>query len=161
VWGVGMSTTETPRAVAYVDGGCSPNPGFAAWAAVVITGDLTREILGVEENSTSPRAEVLAAIAALEALREPNEVEIVSDSMYLIQCGSGQWSRNTNGDLWKRLDDAAAPHRVTYRWVRGHNGHPGNERAHGLVEWLLEARDCPRTLAARLGEWICKEDEAA
>lgn len=121
------------RAVAYVDGGATPNPGFAGWAAVLITPNEMREIVGTEENSTNLRAEILAAIAAVEALYEPSAIAIVSDSMYLCQCGGGAWGRKTNRDLWARLEAASAPHRVTYQWVRGHSGNPGNERAHELA----------------------------
>jgi ribonuclease HI len=133
-----MSASKHILAVAYVDGGCFPNPGRARWAAVVITGEDTCELLGDEQNSTNQRAEVLAAIHALEALKEPAEVEIVSDSMYLTMCGRREWSRKTNTDLWTRLDAASEPHRVTYTWVRGHVGNPGNERAHKLAMWAVE-----------------------
>jgi ribonuclease HI len=104
----------------------------------VVTGEEARELLGREENSTNQRAEIMGAITALEALSVPAEVEIVSDSMYLTNCGSGQWKRRTNRDLWARLDKASAPHRVTYRWVRGHAGNPGNERAHELAMRAIE-----------------------
>jgi ribonuclease HI len=134
-----MNGSETrPLAVAYGDGGCFPNPGRAGWAAVLVTGEGTRELLGGEENSTNQRAEVLAAIAALEALDAPAEVEIVSDSMYLAMCGSGQWKRKTNRDLWARLDKASTPHVVRFAWVRGHAGNPGNERAHELAQRAIE-----------------------
>jgi ribonuclease HI len=133
-----MTTSDLLRAVAYVDGGCIPNPGRGGWAAVLVTGEETRELLGSEENSTNQRAEIMAAITALGALPAPAEVEIVSDSMYLTNCGSGQWKRRTNRDLWAHLDKAAAPHRVTYRWVRGHAGNPGNERAHELALRAIE-----------------------
>lgn len=135
--GVLVSRTETLRAVAYVDGGCHPNPGFGAWAAVLVTGEGTRELVGSETGSTNQRAEILGAIAVLEALEVPAEVEIVTDSTYLSMCGSGQWKRKTNRDLWARLEAAAAPHRVEYTWVRGHTGNPGNERAHELVERVI------------------------
>jgi ribonuclease HI len=128
-----MSASEILRAVAYVDGGCFPNPGRAGWAAVLMTGEDTRELMGGEENSTNQRAEILGAIAALEALDEPAQLEIVSDSMYFIMCARREWKRRTNRDLWERLDKAAAPHDVTYTWVRGHAGNPGNERAHELA----------------------------
>jgi ribonuclease HI len=135
-----VNSRELPRAVAYVDGGCIPNPGCAGWAAVVITPSGTREILGAEENFTNQRAELQAAIAALEALHEPAQVEIVSDSMYLVKCGSRQWRRGSNLDLWARLDEAALNHEVTYRWVRGHAGNPGNERAHALALAAINRR---------------------
>lgn len=79
----------------------------------------------------------MAAITALEALDGPSEIEIVSDSMYLTNCGSRRWERRTNRDLWERLDVAAASHQVEYRWIRGHTGNPGNEHAHELVERIL------------------------
>lgn len=126
------------RAVAYVDGGCFPNPGRAGWAALVISPDYTRQVVGVEENSTNQRAEILAAIGALEALRGPSQVEIVSDSMYLTMCGRREWRRRTNPDLWIRLEEVSAPHRVTYTWVRGHAGNPGNEQAHKLAIRAIE-----------------------
>jgi ribonuclease HI len=132
-----MSASELLQAVAYVDGGCFPNPGRGGWAAVMITGEHAREHTGEEANSTNQRAEILAAIGALEALEEPAELELVSDSMYLTMCGRSEWKRRTNRDLWERLEAAAAPHRVKYTWVRGHAGNPGNERAHELVERIL------------------------
>jgi ribonuclease HI len=124
-------------AVAYVDGGCFPNPGRAGWAAVVITPTGTRELWGNEERSTNQRAELLGAIAALEVLDEPTAVEIVSDSMYLVMCGRGEWRKKANLDLWARLRKVAAHHRVTYTWVRGHAGNPGNERAHELAMYAI------------------------
>jgi ribonuclease HI len=127
-----MIPAGTLQAVAYVDGGCFPNPGRAGWGAVLVTGGRARELNGGEENSTNQRAEIMAAITVLEALDGPSEIEIVSDSMYLTNCGSGRWKRKTNRDLWERLDAAAAQHRVKYTWVRGHAGNPGNERAHKL-----------------------------
>jgi ribonuclease HI len=129
------------RAVAYVDGGCSPNPGRAGWAAVVITPTGTRELWGTEERSTNQRAELLAAIAALEVLDEPTAVEIVSDSMYLVMCGRGEWRRKANLDLWARLTKVAVYHDVTYTWVRGHAGNPGNERAHELAMCAISGED--------------------
>jgi ribonuclease HI len=126
------------KAVAYVDGGCFPNPGRGGWAAVLMTDTYQTEVWGFEEGSTNQRAEILAAIEALEALYELTEIEIVSDSQYLVKCAGGEWRRRTNKDLWERLDKASEGLDVTYRWVRGHAGNPGNERAHELVEWLLQ-----------------------
>jgi ribonuclease HI len=133
-----MRGEEDVRAVAYVDGGCFPNPGRAGWAALVIAPAYTRQVVGVEENSTNQRAEILAAIGALEALEGPTEVEMVSDSQYLVMCGRREWRRRTNVDLWIRLDTAAALHRVSYTWVRGHAGNPGNEQAHKLAMRAIE-----------------------
>ena len=123
--------------MAYVDGACIPNPGRAGWGAVLVTGEDTRELLGGEANSTTQRAEIMAAITALKALDRPSEIEIVSDSMYVTNCASGRWKRKTNRDLWARLE-ASAPHRVSYRWIRGHAGNPGNERAHYLAMRAIE-----------------------
>ena len=140
-----MNSAQLPpsfaSAVAYVDGGCFPNPGRAGWAAVVITPTDTRELWGTEEHSTNQRAELLAAIAALEVLDEPTAVEIVSDSMYLVMCGRGEWRRKANLDLWARLRKVAVHHRVTYTWVRGHAGNPGNERAHELAMYAISGED--------------------
>ena len=141
-----MNSAELPpsfaSAVAYVDGGCFPNPGRAGWAAVVITPTGTRELWGAEERSTNQRAELLAAIAALEVLDEPAAVEIVSDSMYLVMCGRGEWRKKANLDLWAHLRaKVAVHHRVTYTWVRGHAGNPGNERAHELAMHAISGED--------------------
>jgi ribonuclease HI len=133
-----MTTSELLPAVAYVDGTCVPNPGRGGLGAVVVTGEETREPMDREESSTNQRAEIIAAIIALEGLDRPAEVEIVSDSMYLTNCGSGQWKRRTNRDLWARLEEASAPHRVSYRWIRGHAGNPGHERAHDLAMRAIE-----------------------
>ena len=141
-----MNSAELPpsfaSAVAYVDGGCFPNPGRAGWAAVVITPTGPRELWGTEERSTNQRAELLAAITALEVLDEPTAVEIVSDSMYLVMCGRGEWRKKANLDLWAHLRaKVAVHHRVTYTWVRGHAGNPGNERAHELAMHAISGED--------------------
>jgi ribonuclease HI len=104
---------------------------------VLVTDTYRTDLWGTEEESTNQRAEILAAIGALEALYEPTTIEIVSDSQCLVKCASGEWGRKTNGDLWERLDRAVVDHDVTYKWVRGHNGNIGNERAHALVEFVL------------------------
>ncbi len=130
------------EAVAYVDGGCEPNPGLGIFAAVVITPDASRDFMGGERESTNQRAEILAAILALEkvAWRGPTRIEIVSDSQYLVNCATGNWRRKKNQDLWQQLEKASEQHSVSYRWVRGHDGNPGNERAHELVAAVLSNR---------------------
>jgi len=130
------------EAVAYVDGGCEPNPGLGVFAAVVITSEASRDFLGGERESTNQRAEIQAAMLALErgAIAEGSRVEIVSDSQYLVHSATGTWRRRKNTDLWQRLEKASEPYEVTYRWVRGHNGNPGNERAHELVAAVLSNR---------------------
>jgi len=135
------TATFDHRAVAYVDGGCFPNPGRGAWAVVLITDEYETELWDSADGFTNQRAEIMAAIEALDALYDPTAIEIVSDSQYLVKCASGEWGRKANGDLWDRLDRASKNHRVTYKWVKGHNGNPGNERAHELSMLALEGHE--------------------
>jgi len=140
----------------YTDGACSGNPGPGGWGAVLISGGHERELSGGEPNTTNNRMEIMAAIAALEALTRPCKVDLHTDSQYLRQ-GITEWIGGwkargwktadkkpvKNEDLWKRLDAARARHEVKWHWVKGHAGHPLNERADGL------ARDAIRALRAR------------
>ena len=136
---------------AYTDGACSGNPGPGGWGALLVAmdGDTVvreRELSGGEAATTNNRMELLAAISALEALQRPTEITVVTDSAY-VKNGVGGWihgwKRNgwktaskkpvKNEDLWRRLDEAQARHRVTWEWVKGHAGHPENERADALA----------------------------
>lgn len=121
----------------WTDGGCSPNPGFGAWAAILKHGNTTKEISGTEANTTNNRMELYAVIAALEALKAPCEVTIISDSQWVVNCGSRAWGRSANVDLWEQYDKAASDHAVTFQWVRGHNGDAMNECCHTLIERAL------------------------
>jgi ribonuclease HI len=136
---------------AYTDGACSGNPGPGGWGALLVArrgGAVVkeRELSGGEAQTTNNRMELMAAIAALEALGRPAEVELVTDSSYLrdgITRWLQGWKRNgwrtaakqpvKNEDLWRRLDAAAARHRVRWSWVKGHAGHEENERADALA----------------------------
>ncbi|MCL4188603.1 MAG: ribonuclease HI [Rhodobacteraceae bacterium] len=136
---------------AFTDGACSGNPGPGGWGVVLQARDgdrvvRQRELAGGEPATTNNRMELTAAIAALEALERPAAITVVTDSAYL-RSGVTQWihgwKRNgwktsdrkpvKNEDLWRRLDAAQARHRVNWDWVRGHAGHPENERADALA----------------------------
>jgi ribonuclease HI len=136
----------------YTDGACSGNPGPGGWGAVLRWRGRARELSGCEPATTNNRMELLAAISALEALKRPMAVRLVTDSDYLRQ-GITTWlpvwkSRGwrtadkkpvKNQDLWERLEQALARHRVEWRWVRGHSGDPDNERADQLARSALRA----------------------
>ena len=140
--------------VIYTDGACSGNPGPGGWGAILTSGANKREICGGEPHTTNNRMEMMAAIRALEALKRPCRVELHTDSQYLRQ-GITEWlsawkARGwktadkkpvKNEDLWRELDQARARHQVAWRWVKGHAGHPMNERADALARrGLQEAR---------------------
>ena len=136
----------TPQVVIYSDGACSGNPGPGGWGAVMISGDHVRDICGGEPATTNNRMELMAAIQALEALKKPCKVELHTDSTYVMK-GISEWIHGwkrrgwktadnkpvKNDDLWRRLEELAAQHDVEWRWVKGHAGDPGNERADGLA----------------------------
>ena len=130
----------------YTDGACSGNPGPGGWGAVLTYRGREREIFGGEAATTNNRMELMAAIRALETLTRPTTVHLYTDSVYVrsgITSWLAGWKRNgwltsakqpvKNADLWQRLEAAAAPHQVQWRWVKGHNGDPGNERADALA----------------------------
>ena len=132
--------------VIYTDGACSGNPGPGGWGAVLISGTHRKEIKGGETQTTNNRMELTAAIEALEALKAPSRVEVHTDSSYLrggITDWIRTWQRNgwrtsnkkpvKNVDLWQRLEEARGRHEVSWHWVKGHAGHPENERADELA----------------------------
>ena len=121
----------------WCDGACSPNPGMGGWGAVMEFNGQMREFSDVEEQSTSNRMEILAAIGVLEAIRVPCDVTLYSDSTYLVNSVMLNWKKNKNLDLWDRLYRLLDFHSVTMRWVRGHGSNPGNMRADELA---VEAR---------------------
>ena len=139
----------------YTDGACSGNPGPGGWGAILRHGGSEREISGGEADTTNNRMELMAAIRALEALTRPVTARVHTDSTYVkdgITKWMAQWKVRgwrtaakkpvKNVDLWQRLDAAAAGHDVSWHWVRGHSGHPENERADELArQGLAEARD--------------------
>jgi ribonuclease HI len=130
----------------FTDGACSGNPGPGGWGAVLRYKGVERELSGGEAATTNNRMELMGAIAALEALTRPSTVRLHTDSTYLrdgITRWLPQWRARgwktadkkpvKNVDLWQRLDAARAPHQVEFLWVRGHAGHPENERADALA----------------------------
>jgi ribonuclease HI len=130
----------------FSDGACKGNPGPGGWGALLRFGEHEKEIFGGEAHTTNNRMELMAVIQALEALKRPVSVRVVTDSQYLRQGVTqwmARWKRNgwqtsdrqpvKNQDLWERLDRALADHQIEWRWVRGHAGHPENERADALA----------------------------
>jgi ribonuclease HI len=142
---------------AYTDGACSGNPGPGGWGAVLqaMEGERVvreRELSGAEAATTNNRMELMAAIAALEALERPAGITVVTDSIYLrdgISKWIHGWKRNgwktadrkpvKNAELWQRLDAAQARHRVRWQWIKGHAGHEQNERADRLARAEIKA----------------------
>ena len=130
----------------HTDGACLGNPGPGGWAALLRYGQRERELVGGEASTTNNRMELMAAIAGLEALTEPCEVALHTDSRY-VQQGIGEWMPNwvkrgwktaagdpvKNRDLWERLHAATLRHKIDWRWVKGHAGDPDNERVDGLA----------------------------
>ena len=134
------------RVSIWTDGGSKPNPGPGGWGAILKFGDREKALCGGEAHTTNNRMELLAAISALEALSRPCAVDLHTDSQYLRGGVTGwmsNWKRNgwrtadkspvKNEDLWRRLDAAAARHKIDWRWVRGHAGDAMNERADELA----------------------------
>jgi len=132
------------------DGACSGNPGKGAYAALLRYGKHEKEIVGVIEDTTNNRMELMAAIKGLEAITRPSRVEITTDSQYLKK-GMEEWlpkwiangwktaNRGAvkNQDLWEQLSQLASKHSLTWQWVKGHSGHPDNERVDKLASQLL------------------------
>ncbi len=134
------------RVEAFTDGACSGNPGPGGWGAILRWRGQERELHGGEPATTNNRMELMAAIMALETLKRPMTVDLYTDSQYVRQ-GITEWLRKwkrngwktadkkpvKNAELWTRLDEAASRHQVNWHWVKGHAGHPENERADELA----------------------------
>jgi len=138
----------------YSDGACKGNPGTGGWGALLVTHGHRKEISGGEANTTNNRMEMTAVIRALESLKRPSTVEVHTDSQY-VQKGISEWMagwkrRNwrtasgqpvKNQDLWLQLDALSQLHHIEWKWVRGHSGHPENERADALAnQGVLQAQ---------------------
>ncbi len=139
-------TSHKPHIEIYSDGACSGNPGPGGWGAVLISGHHRKEIHGGEVQTTNNRMELLAAISALEALKKKSRVDLWTDSVYVRSGITGWvhgWKKNgwktagkkpvKNVELWQRLDELNQKHEVTWHWLKGHAGHPENERADELA----------------------------
>ena len=141
---------------AYTDGACSGNPGPGGWGVLLVAKNQNkiikeRELFGGQEDTTNNQMELLAAISALEALDRPSKIKIITDSSY-VKNGVTQWLENwknnkwktaskkpvKNAELWRRLDQARSRHEVIWKWVKGHAGHPENERADELARQGME-----------------------
>ncbi|AXQ29112.1 ribonuclease HI [Solimonas sp. K1W22B-7] len=132
--------------VIYTDGACKGNPGPGGWGALLEYNGTRKTLKGGEALTTNNRMELMAAISALEALLEPCSAQLYTDSVY-VRSGLLEWLPGwkkrgwktadkkpvKNQDLWQRLDEAAARHKVEWHWVKGHSGHPGNEAADRLA----------------------------
>jgi len=134
------------KVLAFTDGACSGNPGPGGWGAVLRWRGTEKELKGGEAQTTNNRMELMAAIAALESIKRPLPVDLYTDSQYLRLGITGWihgWKKNgwktadkkpvKNVDLWQRLELAANIHKVKWHWVKGHAGHPENERADALA----------------------------
>lgn len=141
----------TAAVIIYTDGACRGNPGPGGWGALMLAGDQRKTLSGFERQTTNNRMELMAALEALRALRKPCEVVLWTDSEYLRK-GMTEWLPGwkargwktaakqpvKNADLWQALETAAAPHRVDWRWVKGHNGDPGNEAVDRLANEAID-----------------------
>lgn len=141
-----MASSKRSPVVIYTDGACSGNPGPGGWGALLTFDGKEKELSGGARETTNNRMELTAAIEALKALKRPCRVTLWTDSTY-VKDGITKWIHNwkakgwktankkpvKNADLWQALEAAMARHDVTWKWVKGHAGHPGNERADSLA----------------------------
>ncbi|WOJ95873.1 ribonuclease HI [Congregibacter brevis] len=139
------------RVELFTDGACRGNPGPGGWGALLSYGKNERELYGAAADTTNNRMELSAAIEGLAALSEPCEVTLVTDSTYVMK-GITEWLPNwkrrgwktaakkpvANADLWQRLEAECQRHTIEWEWVKGHSGHPGNERADALANKAID-----------------------
>jgi len=144
---------ELPEVEIFTDGACKGNPGPGGWGAILRSNGKERELSGGEKLTTNNRMELMAAIEALNALKKPCHVQLTTDSNYVrdgITKWIHGWRRNgwktadkkpvKNAELWQALLDACEPHRIDWHWVKGHAGHPENDRADALASAEADAR---------------------
>jgi ribonuclease HI len=137
---------KRPAVEIFTDGACSGNPGPGGWAAILRSGLHEKEMSGGELATTNNRMEITAAIRGLQSLKRSSAVTLSTDSRYLMDGATlwlPRWKANgwktadkkpvKNVDLWQQLEAAATPHKIVWRWVEGHSGHPENERADALA----------------------------
>lgn len=132
----GKSREPLPSVVICTDGSSRGNPGHAGWGAAFDWPEREglQTVSGYIGETTNNVAELTAAIEALRLLQAPHRVELRSDSRWLINCATWRWRRHVHHELWQELAEVARPHKITWRWVRGHAGDPCNETAHQLAE---------------------------
>ena len=141
-----MERTAKPHVTIHTDGACSGNPGPGGWGALLSYGGHAKELYGGEPHTTNNRMELMAAIEALNSLKKPCKVTLFTDSNYVKGGITGWihgWRQNgwrtaqkkpvKNADLWRQLDEACRRHDLEWRWIKGHSGDPGNERADELA----------------------------
>ena len=130
----------------FTDGACSGNPGPGGWGAILRWRGVEKELSGGHHDTTNNRMELMAAIVALEALKRPMQVCLTTDSVYvkdgitkwIYGWKKKNWKNVKNVELWQRLDKACTPHKITWEWVKGHAGHPENERCDELARQALQ-----------------------
>ena len=140
-----------PEVELFTDGACSGNPGPGGWASILRMGEREKELSGGDPATTNNKMELMGAISGLEALKRPCVVKLYTDSKYVMDGATKWihgWKKNgwrtadkkpvKNVELWQRLDAAAKPHRVHWSWVKGHSGHPENDRADALARAEIE-----------------------
>lgn len=141
------------KVIIFTDGGCRGNPGPGGWGALMRFGNHEKEIYGYEEETTNNRMELMAAIRSLEILSRECSIVLTTDSQYVRQ-GITEWMEGwkkrgwktaakkpvKNKDLWQRLDEAVKQHNVEWKWVKGHSGHAGNERADDLANRAMDEK---------------------
>jgi ribonuclease HI len=120
-------------AVIHTDGACKGNPGRGGWAAIIQQNGRQRVLSGNDSHTTNNRMEMMAAIKGLEAIDPSARIVLNSDSTYVVNTMTKGWKRKANHDLWEKLDRLAAERQIEWRWVRGHNGDPGNEMADSVA----------------------------
>jgi len=136
--------SERPVIYLYTDGAASGNPGPGGWGVVLKCGGLRKELSGGFALTTNNRMELLAVIKGLEAIKwQDAEVEVWSDSQYVVNTLTKGWKRKKNSDLWSRYDTVSRGFRITFHWLKGHAGHPENERCDALAVQAYLQHDLP------------------
>ena len=169
-----MSENSDKKVTIHTDGACDGNPGPGGWAAVLRSESHTRELTGGEPATTNNRMELQAAISALTALKQPCEVTLFTDSEYLRQGITewlSRWKANNwrtvdrkpvkNDDLWRQLDEVASRHSINWQWLKGHAGHPDNERCDQLAGTEIQKirrQHTPEKLAALREAFVASRD---
>ncbi len=152
-----MQKEQKPHVEIFADGACSGNPGVGGFGAILRSDKKEKEISGCDEMTTNNRMELLAVISALEALKKPCRIIVTTDSNYVVK-GMTEWIQSwirnkwktsqkkdvLNRDLWERLLKASSQHEVKWKWIKGHNGHPENERCDELARKAI--KKCKRRM---------------